>query len=63
MSKKYKRYMVFCSSEFDNVEPFDCIPLSTDSKSEALEYSEGDYLTVVFDRIEGQIIRSEVNDW
>ena len=53
----YKRYMVFASDEYDNPDPFDCLALHTDNKSEALEFNDDSYLIVVFDRVKGVKIK------
>jgi len=54
--------MVFCSDEYDNPDPFDCMELSTDDKSKALAYDGDCHLTIVFDRVEGYIIRTVTNE-
>ena len=53
----YKRYMVFCSEEYDNPDPFDCLELHTDDKEEALQFDDDSHLIVVFDRIKGVKIK------
>ena len=55
--KKYKRYMVFTSDEYDNGEPLTHVTLDTDSREQALSFNSKDHLTVVFDRVEGTIIK------
>jgi hypothetical protein len=64
---KYKRYMVFTWSEYDNVAPFQCVADSFDSVEDAKYFLESsDYvfhtiedgtpLFCIFDRVEGVMI-------
>lgn len=61
---KYKRYMVFTWTEYDNVKPFSNVSDSFDdideARKEALllgEYcDDGEALFCIFDRIEGVMI-------
>jgi len=67
-SKKYKRYMVFCWTLFDNSEPFDCIEYQSDVLLDALEFidnyelSETDAICV-FDRVEGVVSAERQGDF
>lgn len=51
----YKRYMIFCSDEYDNPSPFDCVDFHTDDKSKAISYAQSDdsYEVRIFDRVKG----------
>lgn len=58
---KYKRYMVFSWSTYDNVDPFGCVDGSFDDFQEAIDLavslSENNH-SCVFDRIDGVNIAS-----
>lgn len=60
---KYKRYMVFTSDEFDNAAPFSCVTLDTDSIEQALSFNDGSHLTCVFDRVDGEVIKEEYQQY
>jgi len=55
----YKRYMVFTSDEYDNPGPFECLSFNTDNKRNALTFNDGSYSTIVFDRVDGCMIKQE----
>lgn len=64
MSIKYKRFMVFVWSEYDNVAPFNCVQDSFDSIEDAMTLAflaggfdeESNPLFCIFDRQEGVIV-------
>ena len=57
--KSYKRYMVFASDDYTD-SPFDCVRIDTDIKDVALAaLSYLDYAAIVFDRVEGKVIKEQ----
>ena len=62
---RYGRYMVFTWSEYDNVEPFECMEDSFDTEDDAKDCAaaqgsvseDGTKLYCVFDRVGGVFLK------
>ena len=60
---KYKRFMVFSWSDYDNVDPFGCVNGDYDSKREAKKaLDKGSYGRCIFDRLTRDFVIYEEED-
>ena len=58
---KYKRYIVFANNCHGNTDAMGSVALDTWSRRDAMKFNDGSDVIVVFDRVEGEVIKETFN--